>query len=57
LYGGSTGLKRRLSQELAINLYYGRVNQSGGLGGQMLLHNHDLVGLSLEYKVQRPLGR
>jgi hypothetical protein len=56
-YGGSTGLKRRLSQQLAINLYYGRVNQSGGLGGQMLLHNHDLVGLSLEYKVQRPLGR
>lgn len=55
-YGGNARFSRRISQNVALSLFYQRINQSGSLANQ-IFRKHDIAGVSLEYSLLRPLGR
>ncbi|HEV2304847.1 MAG TPA: hypothetical protein VGR93_04970 [Candidatus Acidoferrales bacterium] len=55
-YRERVGLSQQITQKMAINWYYERLNQTGGFGN-FPVGNHDFVGASLTYSLMRPIGR
>ncbi len=55
-YSARMGLSRQISQDLSMDFFYERINQTGILPG-LPTGNHDLVGVSFAYTFKKPIGR
>lgn len=55
-YSARTQLSQQITQNLSVQWYYGRVNETGGFGN-FPVGNHDIAGASLTFSVLRPIGR
>ena len=55
-YSASVGMSREILRNTFVNLFFQRLNQTGGILG-FSTGKHDLVGLSFQYRFARPLGR
>jgi hypothetical protein len=55
-YSASLGLSRRIFKNLFVNMFFERLNQTGGITG-LRSGNHDLAGASLAYNFLKPFGR
>lgn len=55
-YSASVGLSREILRNTFMNLFYQRLNQTGGILG-FSTGNHDLVGVSFQCRFAKPLGR
>jgi hypothetical protein len=55
-YSASLGLSRRIFKNLSMNVFFERLNQTGGVTG-LRSGNHDLAGASFEYNFLKPFGR
>jgi hypothetical protein len=55
-YSGSVGLGREILRNTFMNLFFQRLNQTGGILG-LSTGNHDIVGVSFQCRFAKPLGR
>jgi hypothetical protein len=55
-YSGRVGFRRELGQNLNMNWFYERLNETGSIYG-FGVGNRDIIGASLEYSFLRPVGR
>ena len=55
-YSANLGLRRRIFENLSMNIFFERFNQTGGIAG-LRSGNHDVAGVSFTYKFLKPFGR
>lgn len=55
-YSASVGLRREILRNTYMNLFFQRLNQTGGILG-FSTGNHDMAGVSFECRFAKPLGR
>ena len=55
-YSASVGLSREILRNTFMNLFYQRLNQTGGIPG-LSTGNHDMAGVSFQCRFAKPLGR
>ncbi len=55
-YSARVGVEHQLSKNLAMEMSYGRLNETGGFSG-LPIGNHDVAYGSITYSFMKPLGR
>ena len=55
-YSARAEVSQRLTQNLSMQWFYERLNQTGGFA-QFRVGNHDFAGATLRFSVLRPIGR
>lgn len=54
-YSGQFGVRRQLGRNLALQMFYRRLNETGSING-LVIGNRDIAGVTLEYSFLKPLG-